>query len=248
TAGQLIRLSNAGAANGDYTIASIASDGSFLTLATSPAAGSYTGAIISRLVNRGIYTGTTGHTISYNASTGELTRDDGSSWLDSGFLEGQLIKIGADTITYKIESFSSAPGGTLNVLKLTDKAKPASGSVSSTSTVTQWAAVVTFTGGTSGNWYDPVSIPIVADPWFDLAPGRENLKSFSKRAHLLSDLRGPLAVDGGTTASNRALRPAILLPGEGNGPLFGIAPQAPESQQVDTLNIFADSSLQDLTG
>jgi Ca2+-binding RTX toxin-like protein len=246
--GQLIRLTSAGAANGDYTIASVSSDGSSLTLTTAPTGGNYSGAILSRLVNKGVYTGTVGHSISYNSATGELTRDDGTSWLDSGFLEGQLIKVGADGNTYKIESFSSIGGGTLNVLKLTDKSKPASGSVASTTTVTQWAAVVTFTGGTGGNWYDPVTVPILADPWFDLAPGRESIKSFSKRAHLLSDLRGPLAVEGGTTSADRSLRVAVLLPGEGNGPLFAIAAQPPEAQQVDTLNIFADSSKEDLTG
>ena len=40
----------------------------------------------------------------------------------------------------------------------------------------------------------------------------------------------------------------MLLPGEGNAPLFQISAQPPESQQVDTLNIFDDSSREDLIG
>ena len=109
------------------------------------------------------------------------------------------------------------------MLRLTDKARPAAGSVPGTVTVMQWAAVVTFD---ATNWHQLVEIRVVADPWFDLQPGRENLKSFAKRAHLLSGLRGPLAVEGGTTAVDRSLRPAVLLPGEGNGPFFGIAAAA----------------------
>ena len=38
------------------------------------------------------------------------------------------------------------------------------------------------------------------DPFVELAPGRENLKTFGKQMHLLSGIRGPLAVEGGTTS------------------------------------------------
>ena len=68
-----------------------------------PAAGTYTGALISRVVSLGLYTGD----VDYDSATGTLTRTDGTSWLDSGFLEGQLIKIGADATLYKIELISS---------------------------------------------------------------------------------------------------------------------------------------------
>ena len=239
--GQLIRIANAGAANGDFTIASVSLDGKSLTLTTAPTAGSYADALISRLVTRGLYTGG----VSYDFATGALTRTDGTSWLDSGFLEGQLIKIGADPTLYKIELISGTAANRLDVMRLTDKAKPANGSVPAGATITQWAAVLTFDGT---NWYQPVTVPLVADPWFDLQPGRENLKSFPKRAHLLSGLRGPLAVEGGTTAADRSLKQAIMLPGEANRPLFAIAPQPQEAQQVDTLNVFSDSSQEDLVG
>jgi Ca2+-binding RTX toxin-like protein len=112
-------------------------------------------------------------------------------------------------------------------------------------TVTRWSAAVTFD---QTNWWEPVAVPVVADPWFDLQPGRENLKSFPKQPHLLAELRGPLAVEGGTTGADRSLQPAILLPGEANAPLFGIGQQPPESGPVDVLNVFDDSSQQDQTG
>ena len=236
-AGQLIRIGGAG----PYTIANVSLDGLSLTLTASAGTGPLAGTTISRLVAKGLFTGA----VAYDATLGTLTRTDGTSWLDDGFLEGQLIKIGSDSTAYKIELISGTTASKLDVLKLTDKAKPAAGSVTPTSTVTQWAAVITFN---DTNWYIPVTVPVVADPYFDLSPGRENLKSFAKRSHLLSGLRGPLAVEGGPTAANRGLKPAVLLPGEGNAPPFAIAPQPPEAQQVDVLNVFADSSQEDLVG
>ena len=219
-----------------------------LTLtAAPPSAGTFNTVSIASLTEQGTYTGITagGHTISYNFAAGTLTRDDGTSWLDSGFVEGQLIKIGGDPTIYKINSFSSANGGNLNVLQLTSTAKPVSGSVASTATVVQWAAVVTFT---TSNWYQPVTVPLVADVNFQLAPGRQNLKVFAKQQHILSGIAGPLSVEGGTTSANRSLHAAVLLPGEGNGPLFAVAAQPPEWQQIDTLNIYDDGSKQDQTG
>ncbi len=132
----------------------------------------------------------------------------------------------------------------LDVITLTAKDKPTA-DIDGSLTVTQWAAVVTFT---PENWYQPVSVGLEADPWYLLAPGRENWKTFAKRPHILSGIRGPLAVEGGTTAADRSLRPAVLLPGEGNGPLFEIAEQPPEAQQVDVLNVYADSSQEDHEG
>ncbi len=129
------------------------------------------------------------------------------------------------------------------MLKLTSTAKPAS--VSTTATITQWAAAVTFS---TANWFQQVDVPLLADVNYLLAPGRENLKVFSKQPHTLSGIRGPLSVEGGTTNADRSLHAAVLLPGEGNGPVFGVAPQPPEWQQIDTLNVYGDGSHQDQTG
>ena len=129
------------------------------------------------------------------------------------------------------------------MLTLTSTAKPAS--VASTAEVDQWAAVVTFT---PGNYATAQTVNLVADPNFILPPGRENLKTFAKQQHILSGIQGPLSVEGGTTNSDRSLHAAVLLPGEGNGPLFAVAAQPPEWQQIDTLNVYDDGSKQDQTG
>ena len=87
-----------------------------------------------------------------------------------------------------------------------------------------------------------------ADPDFTLQPGAENVKVFAKRPHLLGGIQGPLQVEGGTTSADRSLRAAFVLPQEKNGPFFGIAPQASEATQIDVLNVYSDSSVEDLVG
>src|SRR5260370_6252168 len=245
--GQRIRIGGTGGADdANYYVLSVALDGKSLTLTTpAPVPATFTGVAISKLTEQGVYTGTLGHTVSYNAATGELTRNDGTSWLDSGFIEGQLIKISGDPAVgiYKIQSFSSVRGCNLNRMKLTSAGKPVS--IDANPTITQWAAPVTLS---TINRFQQVDVPLLADVNYLLAPGRENLKVFSKQPHTLSGIRGPLSVEGGTTNADRSLHAAVLLPGEGNGPAFGVAPQPPEWQQIDTLNIYGDGSHQDQTG
>src|SRR5262249_5108035 len=243
-AARLFRISGTGtASDGDYHIAAVAGDGQSLTLTSAPAApGTYT-AVLSRIVNRGLYTGS----IAYNAAAGTLTRTDGTSWLDDGFLEGQLFMItglSGATALYKINTISGTAANLLNVITLTGQFPLLSSGIG-TLTLTQWAAVATFT---PSNWYLPQTVNLLADTYFNLPPGRENIKTFAKQPHLLSGIRGPLPREGGATGADRSRQPAVLLPLEKNGPLFAIAPQAPEAQQVDVLNIFDDSSHQDKTG
>ncbi|HMC67647.1 MAG TPA: hypothetical protein VKJ07_00700, partial [Mycobacteriales bacterium] len=80
-AGQLIRIGGTGtASDGDYHIASVATDGQSMTLTAAPSVpGTYT-AFLSRVVNRGLYTGS----VAYDSARGTLTRTDGTSWLDDG--------------------------------------------------------------------------------------------------------------------------------------------------------------------
>ena len=84
------------------------------------------------------------------------------------------------------------------------------------STVTRLAAVATFTGTrpTPNAWYKQQRIELVADTDYSLPPGRESVKVFPVSTHLLSKLRGPLAVEGGPTAADRSLRNGVKLPGE----------------------------------
>ena len=117
-------------------------------------------------------------------------------------------------------------------------------------TVTRIAAVVTFTGNAAdaNAWFKQQRIELVADTLYSLPPGRENVKVFPVSTHLLSKLRGPLAVEGGTTAADRSLRNGVKLAGERDAPLFAIPVQPQESSQIDVLNVFNDSSQADGAG
>src|SRR6185503_14051379 len=139
-----------------------------------------------------------------------------------------------------------AGSGRLDLARLTT-ALPSSGTVSagSSANVIQVARTVTFT---TANWYTQQTLPLLADPLYDLQAGRGDLKTFPKRAHLLSGIRGPLAVEGGVTAADRSLKRAVLLPGEANAEPFQVAAQPPEWQMIDTLNVFADGSQENLVG
>ena len=296
--GQRIRLSGTGnGSDGDYVITNLG----ILTLTVTPATalptgpagvpvnGTYAGVLISQLQSKGVYAGN----VAYDATANTLILLDHSSWLDHGFLEGQLIKISgfsgpgcvqgfgstADCL-FKIQLISgtdanhtdkitltSAPAGLTDPLRV--EPDRLSGTGTAYLTVVQWAVVAHFSApdpsnapdpvtglptcpvsptDTCGTWYQPLTITLVADPFFQLAPGRANLRTFGKQPHLLSGIRGPLAVEGGTTSADRSIRPAVLLPGEDNRPAFSVAAQPPEWQQIDTLNVYGDGSKEDLTG
>src|SRR5262249_23069496 len=112
-------------------------------------------------------------------------------------------------------------------------------------TVTRLAARATFT---PTNWYVRQTIELKADPFYHVPPTRACVKVFPVSTHLLSKLRGPLAVEGGVTGADRSLKNGVKLPGEKDGPLFEIGIQPPEGKAIDVLNIFNDSSQQDLSG
>ena len=105
-AGQRIRLT-VGVATYDYLITSVAADGKSLSLTpvgATPAPTPTVNAVLSRVVTRGVYSGS----VTYDDGTGTLRRTDGQSWLDAGFLEGQLITIGADARRATRSSSSAA--------------------------------------------------------------------------------------------------------------------------------------------
>jgi hypothetical protein len=88
-------------------------------------------------------------------------------------------------------------------------------------------------------------IELQPDRFYEVPITREGVKVFPVSTHLLSKLRGPLAVEGGPTGADRSLNNGLKLPGEADAFLIAIGAQPPESQQIDVLNIFADSSQQD---
>ena len=213
-----------------------------ITTGTMFGAGTATGATLSRMVNRGLYTGA----VTYDAATNAVVRNDGSTWLADGFVEGQRVRIttGPNAGDYKVALIDGPAGAYGTVMHLTLERAIVAGA-GGIVTVTQLAAAVTFT---AGNFYTAQTVTLAADPFFDVPSFRENVKPFPVLPHLLTRLRGPLVVEGGVTGADRTLQPALKLPGELDGPLLGIAPPPPENLQIDTLNVFDDSSQEHKAG
>ncbi|MBL8481462.1 MAG: hypothetical protein JNJ60_04660, partial [Rhodocyclaceae bacterium] len=112
-------------------------------------------------------------------------------------------------------------------------------------TVVRIAPEVNFT---PANYYVQQTVELAADANYIVPPMREGVKIFPVSTHLLSKLRGPLAVEGGPAGADRSLTNGVKLPGEKDGFLIAIGAQPPESQQIDVLNIYNDSSLADTSG
>ena len=98
------------------------------------------------------------------------------------------------------------------------------------------------------NWYVPqvVTVTPVSNP--DPTLLHPGTKQFAVQPHLLSDIKGPLSIEGGEGAQVHPLIEAVVLPGETNPPVFPIAPQPPEEQSIDILNVFDNSSMEDKKG
>ena len=103
---------------------------------------------------------------------------------------------------------------------------------------------------TSSNWYHPQTVTVKPNAAFNpsaLPIDPTTQKVWAPRQHLLTKLGGPLSVVGGTLGE-RALTPAVLLPAEKNEALLQIGAQPDERNQIDTLNIYDDSSQEDKVG
>ena len=88
-----------------------------MTAGTTFGAGTLSTATVSRMVNRGLFTGD----VTYDAATNAVIRHDGSNWLADGFLEGQRIRIktGANAGDYKIALIDGPDGAYGTVMHLT---------------------------------------------------------------------------------------------------------------------------------
>ncbi|MDA8440737.1 MAG: hypothetical protein M0Z51_18020, partial [Propionibacterium sp.] len=236
-AGQLLMITGAGADSNTaataYTVASVTAQRITLTT-TLPAGGSLSGVTLSRVSPTGTFTGG----VTWDATTHALTRTDGGSWLDNGFLEGQLVQISGVAGTFKIQSIF---GTHLQSMSFTVAPSMSSGTV----TVTEYAPLITFD---QTNWWIPVTVTVSADASFILPPGRGNLIVFPKQPHLLSAIRGPVQVEGGTGGEQYGLVSAVIAPHEINTPPFGIGQQPSEARQIDVLNIYNDGARENLSG
>ena len=256
--GMFVRISGLGAANGDRYVFAV--DESTITLTAIISVSGPASAILSKLVRTGLWEGQVTADAAASAvacapasSCRQLIRTDSTGWLADGFLEGQRVRVCiAGTATcadFKIALIRGTNATKDEKLQFTSEgAFPFSGAVAVS--VTRIAAVATFTGNAAdpNAWFKQQRIELVADTLYSLPPGRENVKVFPVSTHVLSKLRGPLAVEGGTTAADRSLRNGVKLAGERDASLFGIPAQPQESSQIDVLNVFNDSSQADGVG
>ena len=266
--GDFIRISGAGTASGDRYIFHV-TESVIVLKATGAASGSFQGAIVSKIVRQGLWSGDVTLVASGTAADcdpapagcRELVRaidpdnKAASSWLADGFLEGQRVRV-CQTGTTTCADFKIALLRGVNPTKdekmqlTSETAAPAWFTGTKDVTVTRIAAVATFTGNAAdaNAWFNQQTIELEADTNYSPPPGRDNIKVFPVQTHLLSKLQGPLAVEGGPTAADRSLRNGIKLSGEADGPLFEIPVQPQESSQIDVLNVFNDSSQADGVG
>ena len=244
TAGQRITISGCGATI--FTILSVALDGKSMVLSSAPACPGGAGISINRLTRSGVWDGTA--TTEFVDGAWRLVRPiagpTGGSWLADGFSEGQWVEIcqAGTCIRAKIAVIRGDNAGHDEKLELRGfllSGDSLAGFGAGAFTVVRIAAVVTFN---AANWYQEQFIELEADVAYEQPLQRQGVKIFPAGQHLVSRLRGPLAVEGGVTGADRSLQLGLKLPGEQDGPLFAIATQAPESKQIDILNIYNDSS------
>ncbi len=244
--GQLLRIGGS-AFDGDYYIESL-NDGKITLTTALGVSGSVEDAtvVLSALARQGLWEGDA----SFDGSLRQLIRTDDSSWLADGFLEGQRVRVTHDAsglfVDLKIALIRGDNATTDEKLEFTaEGALPAWWSGDASVTVTRLAAVANFT---TANWFAQQTVVLQADVHYDVPPTRDGVKVFPVQTHLLSKLRGPLAVEGGVTGADRSLQNGLKLPGETDDYLIAIGAQAPESQQIDVLNIYNDSSQENGSG
>ncbi|MDH3308667.1 MAG: hypothetical protein OEO77_14270, partial [Acidimicrobiia bacterium] len=261
----------------DVYVLSVTESTITLTAPLGVTADEYADVTLNLLVRTGLWQGTVGVSTDPNNDPDwgrfgalQVVRtlaDADLGYLADGFLEGQWVRIcdgAANCVDVKIDLIRGENDTKDSTLQftLTDPfsdlpvSAPAWLAGSIEVTITRIAPVLTFTagacttaGGGAGDWCELHEVEFSADQYYLGLPGRENVKVFPATTHYLSRLQGPLAVEGGVVpGADRTLRSGVKLPGETDGPLFNIAAQAPESTQIDVLNVFDDSSQQDKTG
>ncbi|MCE8556437.1 calcium-binding protein [Ruegeria pomeroyi] len=172
-----------------------------------------------------------------------ITRTDGGSWYADGFLPGHEIRIGSGSNAglYQIALLEIDVLGR-EFLRLTPSASLTTGT--DNVRIVRVADAVQFD---DSNWATEVRITVEANEDYTLPVYLQNKMSFSS-VHRLTNIQGPVSVEGGVTGADRTLIPAIILPGETPGEAVDIGPQPDEYAQIDVLNIFDDASQEDKSG
>ncbi|MEL7088209.1 MAG: hypothetical protein AAGL98_07165, partial [Planctomycetota bacterium] len=213
-----------------------------------------TDAVLSDLSPSGIFEGEVRFAEDTGTEPGEqIVRLDGSGWLADGFVEGQWVRIidldnPENSVEVKIELIRGDNDTFDEKLQVTERtALPTwlTDRARDNVRVVRIAPEATFT---PSDYFVQQSVVLEADPYFDTPITREGVKIFPVQEHLLSNLKGPLQVEGGPTEADRSLVNGLKLPGEADDYLFAIGQQPPESQQIDVLNIFNDGSVQNTSG
>ncbi|MBI3917574.1 MAG: hypothetical protein HY322_11275 [Betaproteobacteria bacterium] len=209
-------------------------------------------AILSDLANVGTFTGMVEFTkvVEEGVDTYRMTivglADDEAGWLAYGFVEGQRIRLdGTNAGDYKIAIIRGENDSKDDTIQFTAENTPVVIDITEEVTTVRTAAFATFT---PANYYTQQTIELQADVNYEVPITREGVKVFPVSTHYLSKLRGPLAVEGGPTGADRSLENGLKLPGEADDFLIAIGQQPPESQQIDVLNIFNDTSKEDGNG
>ena len=188
------------------------------------------------------------------ATRDTLARTDGSSWLDDGFRIGTRFSIDGGITLFKVndifdDTVEDSVTGAITVLSSTLKLTldgDLSGVGDGQHSLQRNADAVTFT---DANWWQEVTVEVAADLNFIADPSQQFVRNEPARQHLVSQLAGPLIIEGGVAEDkDRSLKAAVVLPTE-----FAAAPKdidvnTDETQQADRLNVFNDSSVSDDTG
>ncbi len=249
--GQFLRIDGS-AYDGDYSVAAVTPTRVTLTSALGVGSDPITqadGVALSHLTRQGLYQGS----LDVDTLNRLITRTDASGWLQDGFLEGQRIRVsdGNNSAEFKIAIIrGDNPSKDHSIQFTAEGTLPAWLTGTLDLTVSRIAALISFSDdpADANAWYQQQNLELEADPLFTPPATRDGVKEFPVAAHLLSNLRGPLTLEGGVAGSNRSLHNGLKLPGEADAYLIAIGAQPPESQQIDVLNLFDDSSQQDRTG
>ncbi|MEO1639795.1 MAG: hypothetical protein AAFU41_11175 [Pseudomonadota bacterium] len=165
-----------------------------------------------------------------------ITRESGS-WLTDGFLAGQTVDItGTDDNNGAFQIAEISEDGL--TITLTGNAR-LNDEVSTTAVADVTVAQVTFT---TLNWDEEVTVVLEADTGYEPREGSETTFTAVPSSHNVADIRGPLLIDGASTA-DRELKVAVMLASEDPGTLPTLdSPVAPEETQDDRLFVFNDGS------
>ena len=256
--------------DGDFVVDSVSANGKVITLVGAAPlwmqGATYTELVLSELAENTFFEGIVsfGEETDPQSFPGQFI-DRGvagaqEGWLADGFLEGQWVRI------YDLSGVNATIEAKVQLIRGDNDSKDAKlqlihvmidGVESDLDTtwlgdgtadnvrVVRIAAEITFT---DTNWYDLQVVTLSSDDGYIVPPTRDGVKIFPVSTHLLSKLRGPLAVEGGPAGADRSLTAGVKLPGEKDDFLIAIGAQPPESQQIDVLNIFNDSSQADTSG